>query len=263
MEGTFKNMPLVTVIIPMFNAGNFIAKAIESVLWQSFQDWEMLVVDDSSTDNSRDIVRGYMQKDLRIKLLEMKENFGGPAKARNLGIKKSSGLYIAFLDADDLWMKNKLERQYNFLKNQPDIFLVYSNFLSSKNDKIMDTAIQKRKFKSGKIFKDLFLSVNFIACSSVMLRDCKQKKYYFDEDKKFIAIEDFDLWLRVAYGEKVAYINEPLVVYNESKNGISYGNKARFTRNLALTRKWKPFVSPGLLIKRYLKLFLRYYLHKF
>lgn len=258
-----KDEKLVSVIIPMFNASGFIARTIESVQGQSYQNWEMLVVDDCSTDNSCDIVKAYMQKDRRIKLIEMEVNFGGPAKARNLGIKNASGSYIAFFDADDIWMKDKLERQYNILENQSDIFLVYSNFLNSKRNNIRDVSIQERKFKSGRIFKDLFLSVNFIACSSVMLRDCKQKKYYFDEDKKFIAIEDFDLWLKIAYNEKVSYINEPLIVYNESKNGISYGNKARFIRNLFLTEKWRPFVSPGLLIKRYLKLFLRYCLRKF
>ena len=107
---------LVSIITPMYNSEDFIEETIQSVIYQSYEKWEMLIIDDGSIDNSINIVKGYAENDKRIKLIEKEKNQGA-AIARNIGIKKSIGRYIAFLDSDDLWMSTKLEDQIIFMTN--------------------------------------------------------------------------------------------------------------------------------------------------
>ena len=106
---------MVSIITPSHNASKFISECINSVLLQTYKDWEMIIVDDLSDDNSVEIIKSFSEKDSRIKLIELDKN-GGPAKARNRAIKESKGDFIAFLDADDLWREDKLEKQLNFMK---------------------------------------------------------------------------------------------------------------------------------------------------
>ena len=105
------NEPLISIILPLFNAQKYIKDCIKSVINQTYSNWELIIVDDASTDDSINIVSRLMLRDSRIKLIECKENFGGPAKPRNIGIKKSKGLYVAFLDNDDIWLPEKLKKQ--------------------------------------------------------------------------------------------------------------------------------------------------------
>ena len=104
----------VSVITPMYNCEKFISETIESVLNQTYTNWEMIIIDDCSTDKSKQIAKQYIERDKRIRLIELKEN-SGAAVARNKGIEVSSGRFIAFLDGDDLWEPNKLEKQIQFM----------------------------------------------------------------------------------------------------------------------------------------------------
>ena len=143
LTGKEEAQPLVTVITPIFNAQNFIAETIESVIDQTYQNWEMIIVDDCSTDNSRDIVKKYEVKDSRIKLIELEVNFGGPARPRNVGLDISKGDYLAFLDADDVWLENKLQVQISeMLVNNLDFTSTDSKFI---DDNSIDTIINKHK----------------------------------------------------------------------------------------------------------------------
>ncbi len=99
---------LVSIITPSYNSSRYIKNAIDSVIAQTYENWEMLIIDDASMDFSRQIVKEYMNKESRIRLIELKENMG-PAIARNIGIAEARGHYIAFLDSDDLWLPKKLE----------------------------------------------------------------------------------------------------------------------------------------------------------
>lgn len=119
-------MIIVSIIIPSFNSSKFISQTLQSVLCQSFSDWEIIIVDDYSSDNSVEVIQFFVALDSRIKLIQSPENFG-VASARNLAIKAAKGRYIAFLDSDDIWLPNKLEKQLAFMQtnNYPFTFTAY------------------------------------------------------------------------------------------------------------------------------------------
>ena len=109
-------LPLVSIITPCYNAASYIADTIESVLSQIYPNWEMLIVDDSSTDNSSEIIKQYTSRDKRIIYLNTSAPSGSPSNPRNIGINNANGKYVAFLDADDIWMPDKLQKEIEFLE---------------------------------------------------------------------------------------------------------------------------------------------------
>ena len=115
---------IVSVIMPSYNAERFINESIESILRQTYGEWELIIVDDKSTDNTARVIESYIQKDKRIKCILLEEN-SGPAVARNRAIKEARGHYIAFLDADDLWMPQKLEKTDSFYAERKHCFELY------------------------------------------------------------------------------------------------------------------------------------------
>ena len=213
---------LVSVITPMHNAEKYILETIQSVQSQTYENWEMIIVDNCSTDRSRDIVNDFEKKDARIKLIELEFNFGGPARPRNIGIDNAKGEYIAFLDADDLWMKDKLKyqinlmikKQYNFTStNTISINEISENIKSS----IFLKLLNKMKRKSN--ICDL-IKYSFIATSSVIVR--KDKVRLFSENKEMISVEDFVCWLELMQNNvKFNYIDRPLIKYRVLINSIS------------------------------------------
>jgi glycosyltransferase involved in cell wall biosynthesis len=131
-------MPKISIIIPCYNSEQFIDRTIKSVLCQTFSDWELLLIDDHSTDKTKDILEKYAKNDTRIKILQTKENSGGPALPKNIGIENAKGEYIAFLDHDDEWLPEKLEKQLAVFENSKDeklglvscyFYIVDKNFL--------------------------------------------------------------------------------------------------------------------------------------
>ena len=124
---TSMKSPIVSVVTPCYNSGNYIGETIESVISQTFQDWEMIIVDDCSDDNSAAIITQYVEKDSRIKYFKTEKRTGSPSAPRNIGVNNSSGQYIAFLDSDDLWLPHKLESQLEYIKRTKSSF-VYSNY---------------------------------------------------------------------------------------------------------------------------------------
>ena len=117
---------LVSIITPSYNSSKFIMDCVNSVISQKFQYWEMIIVDDCSNDNSREIISDLTAKDERIKSIFLEENVGA-AEARNIAIRQSKGKYIAFLDSDDIWNKNKLEKQITFM-NDNDIAFSFTSY---------------------------------------------------------------------------------------------------------------------------------------
>ena len=223
--GREKSQPLVTVITPLFNAQDFIGETIESVLDQTYQNWEMIIVDDCSTDNSRDIVKKYEAKESRIKLIELEKNFGGPARPRNVGLDISKGDYLAFLDADDIWLKNKLQVQINeMLVNNLDFTSTDSKFI---DDNSIDTIINKhkiviffKKIKRKATLSDV-IKGNFISTSSAIVSKNFISK--FDENKDFIGVEDMYLWMKILNEKNVRYkyITDKLIKYRVSSTSLS------------------------------------------
>ena len=223
--GREKSQPLVTVITPLFNAQDFIGETIESVLDQTYQNWEMIIVDDCSTDNSRDIVKKYEAKESRIKLIELEKNFGGPARPRNVGLDISKGDYLAFLDADDVWLKNKLQVQINeMLVNNLDFTSTDSKFI---DDNSIDTIINKhkiviffKKIKRKATLSDV-IKGSFISTSSAIVSKNFISK--FDENKDFIGVEDMYLWMKILNKKNVRYkyIRDKLIKYRVSSTSLS------------------------------------------
>ena len=225
LTGKEEVQPLVTVITPIFNAQNSIAETIESVLGQTYQNWEMIIVDDCSTDNSRDIVKKYEVKDSRIKLIELEVNFGGPARPRNVGLDISKGDYLAFLDADDVWLENKLQVQISeMLVNNLDFTSTDSKFI---DDNSIDTIINKykiviffKKIKRKATLSDV-IKGNFIRTSSAVVSKNFISK--FDENKDFIGVEDMCLWMKILNDKNIRYkyITEKLIKYRISSTSLS------------------------------------------
>ncbi len=160
-------MPKVSVIIPTYNSANYLPEAIESVLAQTYKDFEIIVIDDGSTDNTKDVVAPYLD---RIIFSEVPN--GGPARARNRAIRESSSEYVAFLDADDIWYPDKLERQLTVFSENQHYSLVhsdasYTRTYSSQEGRTWFSI--KKCVKAGWVFSEL-LSENFIILSSVIVK---------------------------------------------------------------------------------------------
>lgn len=248
--------PLVSVIMPTYNYAQFIGDAIESVINQTWQTWEMLIIDDGSTDNTESVVQFYVSKDSRIRYFALGQNSGRAAVARNYGISNSKGKYVAFLDSDDMWKPTKIERQIELLENNENIFLVYTRYIVMKNGTFSKILPKRRKLRSGKVFTSLFLSNNFIGSSTVLLRNILKENNLFDTDIKLRAIEDYALWLKIAKNKHVAYIDDPLVVYREHGSNTSIGIKTYLLRYLHVVKKNRHNVGKILLTGKYLLIFV-------
>ena len=207
--------PKVSVIIPTYNRDNYLYSAIKSVLNQTFEDFEIIIVDDASTDNTRQVVDKFDDK--RIRYIRHKENKGGSA-ARNTGIKRSKGKFIAFLDDDDMWMPSKLEKQLDLINKNLEIGAVYTRTcIINKSDKII-------WFKSPSLRGNIFLDIlkkNYVgSCSKVLVRkECFNRIGLFDENLP--AGQDWDMWIRLAKHHQFDYVNEPLVLYRVHEKRIS------------------------------------------
>src|SRR3989339_57767 len=199
-----EEMSEVSVVIPSFNYATYTAQAVESVLAQTFCDFEIIVVDDGSTDGTRDAMRNFGDKIYYI----YKEN-GGVSSARNLGIKVAKGKYIAFLDCDDLWLSNKLEESLKGFMDE-DVGLVYTNiFLIDFAGEIISE--NKCSGFSGYVSKRLLLS-NFINNPTVIVKkECFSSVGFFDE--KMFCAADWDMWLRISEHYQIKHIAETLSKY--------------------------------------------------
>lgn len=229
-------MKKVSVIIPAYNSEAFIKESIESALNQTYPNLEVVVVNDGSTDGTEDILSPFMDRIVYIK----KDN-GGPASARNLGIKKSSGEYICFLDADDKYLPQKVERQVAYLNEHPDVGLVFSDasilgggFLAQRG-----SIHEALPIYYGYVFPRLFIK-NFIPILTVMIRrEVLEKSGLFDEDRELISIEDYELWLRIAMHYPVGYISERLASYRVHSSNISSNLEESIKKNFLITEKFE------------------------
>jgi glycosyltransferase involved in cell wall biosynthesis len=197
-------MPTINVIIHTYNNERFIGETIESVLSQTYKDYEIIVVDDGSTDNTRDALLPYMGK-IRY---HYKEN-SGIASAKNAGIRLSKAKYIAFFDHDDLWDPDKLKIQMEYFNKNPQVGLVYSKYTSFKDGKNLRT--KPKKGYSGWIFAKL-LSKSIIQTSTVMVKkECLDAIGLFDES--FALADEYDLFLRIAREFQCGFVDKELTKY--------------------------------------------------
>ncbi|HER24666.1 MAG TPA: glycosyltransferase family 2 protein [Candidatus Atribacteria bacterium] len=200
--------PVISIIIPTYNRAHLIDKAIKSVLNQTYQNYEIMIVDDGSTDNTKEVVKGFA--DSRINYFFHTNNLGVSA-ARNTGIKASRGEYIAFLDSDDEWLPEKLNRQIKIFKSESSVVgVVYTGIYYSdeKGKKVKKVYMPGNE---GYIYEHLLKRETEIYISTVLLKnECFTKAGLFDADL-FIG-EDYDMWLRIAKYYKFRAVKELLVV---------------------------------------------------
>ncbi|MGB6296808.1 MAG: glycosyltransferase [Rivularia sp. (in: cyanobacteria)] len=212
-------MTKVSVIIPAYNAMNYLPQTVESVLKQTFTDFELIIVNDGSSDGIEQWVDTIT--DNRIRLISQKNQ--GTATARNTGIAHAKGAYIAFLDSDDLWEVSNLEKQVYCLDNNPDVGLVYV-WVKSIDAEGNDLGQIYGNDAEGYVWEKM-LQENIIrsGSASMVRRDCFEKSGVFDQKIKFV--EDWEMWIRISRNYSFAVIKEPLVYYrfhpnNKSKNNI-------------------------------------------
>lgn len=212
-------MPKISAVIPVYNHQDFIADCIQSVLNQTYKDFEIIVIDDGSTDSTPEIIYGFGDK---VKYVRQQNR--GVAAALNTAIRHSAGEYIAWLSSDDAFMPTKLNEQINFLNKNPDIDIVYTDFYYiDSTGKIISTA-RSPYYEDKREFLCNMLISNFInGCSIMFKRTCIDKVGYFDENMKYHA--DGDMWFRMLKHFKFGHIPKPLLRYRWHTSNLTHNFK--------------------------------------
>ena len=209
--------PTVSVVIPTHNRAELLKRAINSVLRQTFEDFELIVVDDASSDNTPEVVESI--NDSRIRYVRLKKNSGGPV-ARNTGIKKARGEFIALLDDDDEWLPNRLELQIEKFEGlEKDVGVVYGGFyyVSQDTGEILGKRIPRYR---GNVYAH-FLKENFVGSPTLLIRrECFKKAGLFDPKLK--SSQDWDMWLRIAKYYKFDYVPAVVAKYYVHGHQITF-----------------------------------------
>lgn len=220
---------MVSVIMPVYNGEKFLSEAIESVLAQTFSDFELIIINDGSKDNSLNIIKECAKKDSRIKVIDQENK--GVSSARNTGINQSEGQFVAFLDCDDVWEKEKLESQISeFNKNEKiKICGTWGIVINKNGEKIKDfnyPPLSNKKIKLSSVYK-----YPFITSSLVIEKKMLNLNNLFDEKIKLA--EDYDFIIKYLYQHQAININTPLIKYrihdNNSDSSISKKIKFKFS----------------------------------
>ncbi len=211
--------PLISIIIPTYQRCRSLKIALESVLSQTYENYEILIMDDGSKDGTKDMVHSF--KDDRI-IYNWQNNSGSPAKARNRGIKAAKGEWVAFLDSDDWWTFDKLKNCMHHNNSQVD-FIYHDVKIVSKNQNIFKRKMIKTSQLKKPVLIDLLLSGNMICNSSVIVRrNLLISIGFIDERKELVAVEDYHTWLKIAeLTDKFFYIPQSLGFYSEHNQNLS------------------------------------------
>jgi len=242
--------PKVSILLPSFNRAHLLYRAIKSILSQTFQDFELIIVDDGSSDNTEEVVKSF--KDSRIIYIRHDKNKGASA-ARNTGLQVAGGEYIAFQDSDDEWLPEKLEKQIKVFETAPSgVGVVYTSFWKylNNNDKIYIPDPQIKQ-KEGCIFKEL-LKHNLIGLPTAIIRkECFEKVGKFDEE--LFCLEDWDLFIRISRYYQFMFIDEPLVLsyYTPGSVNEQEGNIKVNALKIILQKNWRDLVIDEHLLARH------------
>lgn len=214
-------MSKVSVIIPTFNSAHLVGQAIKSVLEQTYSDFELIVVDDGSKDKTGEVLASFGD---RIRVITQENK--GVAVARNVGIENATGEYIAFLDADDVWLPSKLDLQVKLLQQNPEVSIIYGDaYMADENGQIFNSIIARHR---GRILATL-LQKNVVGNPSLVIL----RKACFSEvglfDPQFKTLEDWDMWLRLATRFQFGFVPQPLIVIREQR--ISRSRTAQVAQN--------------------------------
>lgn len=224
------NQPLITVVMPNYNGHRFVEQSIDSVLAQTYKNFELIVIDDCSKDDSLQIIRAKSESDSRIKIIELREN-SGVANARNVGVKEARGEYIALIDNDDLWAIDKLERQLALAKNVgADIVYCSYDFITEDGKSVKKPFIVPEQTTFDKM-----LSANHVGCSTAFVKTELMRAHPFRPD---FYHEDYVLWMEllricpVAYGDPAVLMHYRIVTGSRSsKKGNAAKERWKIYRN--------------------------------
>jgi teichuronic acid biosynthesis glycosyltransferase TuaG len=208
-------MDLISIITPVYNSRKYIEETVQSVLNQTYTNWEMVIVDDCSTDGSVAIINKFVAMDNRIRLIEQPVNMGHPSYARNIALKEAKGKYIAFLDSDDVWYPNKLELQTNYIKHNPDCYILCSSYekINEHGESRNRIVLSKRKVN----YKELLKS-NSIGNLTGMYNQDRLGKCFQEP----IIHEDYIMWLALVKVAGSAHgIPEVTAKYRIHDNSVS------------------------------------------
>lgn len=199
-------MDLISIIIPTFNRAEVLLRAVNSVFNQTFKNFELIIVDDRSTDNTEQLLQPTISNN---SLQYFKTPNRGVAAARNFGVQKARGNWFAFLDSDDEWLPQKLQEQIAYLENNGHLSIVYTEEIWIRNGVRVNQKKHHQK-QAGKIFAKC-LDQCFIAPSSVLLR-----RKLFEEmegfDENFLVCEDYDLWIKISSANEIGLVSKPLII---------------------------------------------------
>ena len=255
-----------SVIIPNYNQANYLKKAISSVLKQSFDNFEIIVIDNNSSDNSKKIVNSFQSSKIRLFNIN---NQGIISKSRNFGILKSNSEWICFLDADDYWFKNKLLETKKIIEENKFIDVICNGEIYFFYDfKKFKKKIYKKKNKNLNMFHSLLLYGNQLSTSatSVKKKFIRDNEIFFSEDQSIKTSEDYDYWLQLAYKKaNFKFIKKCLGVWliHEKSTSNQFNNHNRAYLNVSLNNIEKSRFN--IKLKKFLKkyLYFKYYLISF
>jgi len=222
-KNTFSNLPLVSIIINCYNSEKYLKEAIDSIYNQTYSNWEIILIDNCSTDKTAEIAQSYSSK---LKYFKTEQNIK-LGKARNIALENCAGTYIGFLDSDDIWQKEKLLKQVEVLNQNPDTDLCYTNYhqlYESRNE--LQVAFKKEQ-PSGEIYT--YSLSNFpigILTTVITKKALLSLKSYFDSNLNLA--EDFDFFMRILKTHKGVYISTPLATYRIHSQMHTITHNAKF-----------------------------------
>tara|TARA_B100001996_G_C18670767_1_gene596624 strand:+ start:2544 stop:3452 length:909 start_codon:yes stop_codon:yes gene_type:complete len=263
LKRKYKNLPLISIIINCYNGEKYLKEAINSVLKQTYKNWEIIFWNNKSVDNSEKIVKNF--KDKRIKYFKSKK-FLKLYEARNLAIKKAKGDFIAFLDVDDFWSHAKLAKQINVFKKNKKLGLVYSNCFILRNEGKTVKKFVKSTLPNGRITQDLLDNYR-LPILTVLIKKSFFKKQSFE--KKYEIIGDFDFFLNLSLKNEFGCVQEPLASYRIHDSNISRKKIGLFIKELENwvsknqnLKKMKDYSINGIFLQIQLLKIKRYILNK-
>lgn len=231
-----QNNPQVSIIIPTYNRSTFLRRAITSILNQTFSDFELIIVDDCSIDDTEQVVAD--MNDGRIRYMKLESNIGAP-RARNIGIKSARSRYIAFLDSDDEYLNNKLQIQVHELdKSSPDVGIVYCGYTIHYEPDVIYGLVSP--VYKGNLF-DILLKRNCIGSPTPLIkRECFDACGLFDESLP--SCQDWDMWLRISKKYEFDFVNKPLAKTHNHGNQISTNIDSKILSREKLLEKYKSYI---------------------
>lgn len=214
-----EHSPLISIIINCFNGERFLREAIDSVIAQTYSNWELIFWDNQSTDSTANIVRSYHDDRIRYFYAPEHTSLG---EARNLALEKANGVYIGFLDSDDKWLPSFLSEYVSVIRENPSAVLIYSNYYCCENSKMW---IAYKNKCPGEINVCDLLSRYDVAISSALFKSDIVKIQNIRFNANFSLIEDYDFFIRLGVCGKILYVSSPLMIYLYHQNNLSHSSK--------------------------------------